>query len=657
MMLPHYSTEHATLYLGDCIEVMRTLPDASIDAVVTDPPYSLEFMGAAWDRHENEDAAFGYYLSGLIDGEGHFRVDRDGRRCEFALKMRDDDEWILRRALAFIGHGRITHEPRSAPSNPTASLIIDTKDGVAALCSLLLRYPLRAKKLRDFIVWAEAVDEWLTMERGNRWHGAADRTRLRVLSERLRTGRSYSEVAWSGNGFQDWCRQWAAECLRILKPGGHLLAFGGTRTFHRLAAGIEDAGFEIRDSIAWLYGSGFPKSLDVSKAIDKARVEDREPVRIVCRAIRAAMDARGLSSRDLVEHFDGCHPRLVDHWAARDTDSQPALPKWEQWETLRNLLDPEGLAAHDAEVWRLNGRKGAPGDVWQAAEVVGTARGVDTTASRLGFAGATYGGTSASREFDLKAASDQATAWQGWGTALKPAFEPIIVARKPLVGTVAANVLAHGTGALHIDANRVPMTDEDAAAIERMGGYGRSGSPAPDGPALMGPAIRTGAKAHAAGRWPANVILDLSQAEALDAQTAGMRAGTPSTGGTGSASGILGYHGGGSGYAGASAGGYGETEGGASRFFYTAKASSAERPSADGVQHPTVKPLDLMKWLVRLVTPPGGTVLEPFAGSGTTVEAALTEGFHCIAIEREATYMPLIEARMRRPMQGSLFDL
>jgi DNA modification methylase len=121
-----------------------------------------------------------------------------------------------------------------------------------------------------------------------------------------------------------------AEVLRVLKPGGHLLAFAGTRTQHRMAVRIEDAGFEIRDMIAWVYGSGFPKSLDVSKAIDKRRTEDLEPVRRICRVIRAAMDARGLKSRHLVDHFDGCHPRLIDHWAARDTDSQPSLPTWEQ---------------------------------------------------------------------------------------------------------------------------------------------------------------------------------------------------------------------------------------------------------------------------------------------------------------------------------------
>lgn len=200
---------------SDCIVAMRDMPDASVDAVVCDPPYSLDFMGKAWDKHEDEDAGFGYYLSGLIDGEGYFRVDTKARRCEFAMKLRDDDVWILERARAFIGHGRIVKEPAREGSAPQARLIVDTKDGVGALCSILMRYPLRAKKLRDFLTWAEAVDEWLSMPRGNRWHGPADRARLHELGARLKSGRAYSEVAWSGSGFQDWCREWATEALRV----------------------------------------------------------------------------------------------------------------------------------------------------------------------------------------------------------------------------------------------------------------------------------------------------------------------------------------------------------------------------------------------------------------------------------------------------------
>lgn len=340
--------------------------------------------------------------------------------------------------------------------------------------------------------------------------------------------------------FQEWCTEWATECLRILKPGGHLLSFGGSRTWHRLAAAVEDAGFEIRDSIAWLYGSGFPKSHDVSKAIDKAAEAERQVI----------------------------GPNLTRHGGGTGT------------------LHGGGIGAE-----------------------VGT---ITTPAT------------------------DAARQWQGWGTALKPGFEPIVVGRKPLAGTVAANVLEHGTGALNIDACRIEGIPDNARA--NKGGYlGYHGGDRPDKP-------YTGE----AGRWPTNVVLDDATAAELDEQTAGTRASKPSkTGSSGTARGDV----------------YGglpreydvisrDDVGGASRFFpvfrYEAKADAAERPRVNGISHATVKPLALMRWLVRLVTQPGGTVLDPFAGSGTTVEACLIEGFQCIAIEREADYLPLIEARIAR---------
>lgn len=354
------------------------------------------------------------------------------------------------------------------------------------------------------------------------------------------------------------------EVMRVLKPGGHVVAFSGTRTYHRLAVAIEDAGFEIRDQLAWAYGSGFPKSHDVSKGIDKRRVEDFEPVRRICRVIRAAMDAKGLKSRHLVQYFDGCHPRLIDHWAARDTDSQPSLPTLEQWEVLRDVL---GLGAeHDGEVRRLNERKGEFGGDWHAREITGE---VAEWSDR-----SNYEMTSRDGLRRDVASSQAARDWQGWGTALKPAWEPIVFARKPLVGTVAANVLSYGTGAINIDGTR-------------NGGDG--------------------------GRWPANILHDGS-ADVVGAFPA-----------DGSES--------------------------AARFFYSAKADAHDRI---GSKHPTIKPVDLMQWLCRLVTPKGGVVLDPFAGSGTTGEAAWREGFRAILVEMEEEFCEDIRRRLHlaeRPTQ------
>jgi len=344
------------------------------------------------------------------------------------------------------------------------------------------------------------------------------------------------------------------ECLRVLKPGGHLLAFGGSRTYHRLAVAVEDAGFEIRDQIMWVYGSGFPKSLDVSKAIDRKR-DDREDVLRVTGEIARLRDIAGLSNRDLDDAFG--FAGMAGHWTT--TKSQPTVPTVEQWAVLRDMLNPgEWL---DAEVWRLNGRKGQPGEAWVEREVVGK---YETDMGGLG--GERLGTTGG----DITAAATPAAQqWQGWGTALKPAHEPIVMARKPLPGTVAENVLKHNTGALNIDGSRFSENN----------------------------------------RWPANLIHDGSE-EAT------------------------------------------QNMGDAARYFYCAKASKRDRNEgleemplltggeatnrADGSAgvnnpragagrtggnrntHPTVKPTDLMRYLVRLVTPPGGTVLDPFAGSGST---------------------------------------
>ena len=353
--------------------------------------------------------------------------------------------------------------------------------------------------------------------------------------------------------FELWCAKWAAECLRILKPGGHLLAFGGTRTWHRLAAGIEDAGFEIRDSLAWLYGSGFPKSLDVSKAIDKAAGATREVVS---------------EGKPVKRMIPGADQNRTGSWI------------------------------------KDSGREFVP--------------------------------------TETAPATDAAREWEGWGTALKPAFEPVVVARKPLgEKTVAANVLTHGTGALNIDATRIgseggtkAVDFGETAGTMYGGGKGKPRN-----------AIGT---LDGRGRWPANVALDESQAAALDAQTGTL----VSNGGKGrhkikSTESLNDNRVAYGDYAPTESTVYGDS-GGASRFFYVAKAPKSERPVVDGTAHPTVKPLALMRWLCRLVTPPGGIVVDPFAGSGTTLEAAYLEGFESIGVEMTPEYWPLIAARIER---------
>jgi site-specific DNA-methyltransferase (adenine-specific) len=321
-------------------------------------------------------------------------------------------------------------------------------------------------------------------------------------------GLSFMGKAWDYDmpGADVW-----REVLRVLKPGGHLLAFAGTRTQHRMAVQIEDAGFEIRDMIAWVYGSGFPKSLDVSKAIDKAAGAEREVV--------GSYTVTGTAAK-------GQH----------------------------------------------KGRAAASADQGSAA---GCAKALDITAP----------------------ATPAAQRWSGWGTALKPALEPITVARKPLVGTVAANVLEHGTGAINVDGCRVGTST---------------------------------------GRWPANLIHDGSD------EVVGLFPDARSSCGGGNR--IAGESWFGNGADGGRSQQYYDS-GSAARFFYCAKASKADRGEGNG--HPTVKPTELMRYLCRLVTPPGGVVLDPFMGSGSTGKAAVLEGFRFIGIEREEEYLEIARQRVQ----------
>lgn len=355
-----------------------------------------------------------------------------------------------------------------------------------------------------------------------------------------------------------------AEALRVAKPGAHLLAFGGTRTYHRLACAIEDAGWEIRDCVMWVYGSGFPKSHDVSKAIDKAAGAEREVV---------GETKRGAQSES-------------------------------------------------------TGRYGAWGD------------GITPTAP----------------------ATESARQWSGWGTALKPAWEPIIVARKPLDGTVAANVLKYGTGAINVDGCRV-----GTELVVSLKGLGQNANMNDDNWKGIG---SRPASTVSVGRWPANLIHDGSdEVVGLFPQTGvSSGGGGHKKHGIGSGNGIYGVYG----HRDCPANvGLGDS-GSAARFFYCSKASKADRDEGlegfDAVRrtdgratehhvpnlrtteranhHPTVKPTALMRYLCRLVTPPNGIILDPFMGSGSTGKAAMLEGFRFIGIEREAEYLEIARARI-----------
>lgn len=566
---------------GDCIEAMREMPAASVDAIVTDPPYGLEFMGKEWDR---------------LDSRAYLRTRVDGRT-----------------------------NPMEGKSTVTVP-----------------------------------------------------------------------EAYVGGRRAQAWHEAWATEALRVLRPGGHLLAFGGTRTYHRLVCAIEDAGFEIRDTIAWMYGQGFPKSMNVGCRCGEGEPASEHDMRDVPdEDVSAPGGASGGQRSVLLAGLpQPGTPSIGSVPAARGAGGAERL-----LEGRCDVLAEGGQLSSDqvrqgAAVGVANGARGrlcdgAPpahgADGWSAADASGS--------------GASSGPRSAEqRSVESRTVADQPGSQDGggWplcpgcgkpaaglGTALKPAFEPIVVARKPLAGTVAGNVLVHGTGALNVDGCRIASADEPqpfGSPRTSVGGI-MNGTDVP----------RQHYEAHTAGRWPANVALDPEAAALLDRQTGELTSGTAIGGLHRRSNRDANCYGR---FAGERTEGdvtYGD-KGGASRFFYCAKTSSAERNAGlDGFEaaqrdgqsawaglcnvcgcrmmlygkptcghddfvwvtgkptknvHPTVKPIALMRWLVRLVTPPGGTVLDPFAGSGTTGCAAALEGFEFVGIEREPEYAVIARARI-----------
>jgi DNA modification methylase len=375
--------------------------------------------------------------------------------------------------------------------------------------------------------------------------------------------------SWDSTGIANSVEMWS-EALRVLKPGGHLIAFSGSRTYHRMAVAIEDAGFEIRDQIMWVYGSGFPKSLDISKAIDKTAGAER---------VNGKLKFRGGTQLGVIND--------------------------DSWE---------------------------PKDVYESEPV-----------------------------------SDLAKQWAGWGTALKPAHEPMVLARKPIVGTVANNVLTYGVGGLNIDGSRVAgKLEGDPNRFAKTDGGNFVMGGLPDAPVV-----------RSEGRFPANFIHDGSdEVVELFPESKGMA--TQKSGAN------INIYGGNS--LNESATTFPEVRqgfndnGSAARFFYCAKTSKADRnegldefekkakifngqsdkpagnakgsvedkfstlPSANN--HPTVKPTDLMRYLVRLITPPQGIVLDPFMGSGSTGKACAYEGFDFIGIDQSAEYVEIARARI-----------
>ena len=451
------------IYQGDCIEELKKLPDNSVDAIITDPPYGLEFMGKDWDKFKNAEN---------------------------------------------IGGG--TMENRNTP------------------------YQRGEKTPPAYYIW--------TLEQKNE--------------------------------FQIFSMNWAKECLRVLKPGGFLLSFGGTRTYHRMTCGIEDAGFEIRDCIMWIYGSGFPKSLNIGKQIDKIQGNEREVV--------------------FKNPYADGHIRKATGNISDANDNVKFLSEYKLENGLRK-------------------------------ETKGTSE------------------------------------WEGWGTALKPAVEPIVVARKPLSEkNVALNVLKWGTGGINIDECRIGSEPIRSSGDKKSMQIWKE----QDGRKNKDLDLIENTPHWNQGRFPANIILDEEAGQMLDEQSGMCKTGNINNNLVGFRKGCL----------------YGDSKmiiknyktdnpTGASRFFYCAKASKSERNNGceeleeqervrQGLEgehnntfsknnHPTVKPIKLMEYLIKLVSKENAVILDPFLGSGTTAIACLKTNRKFIGIEKESDYVKIAEARIK----------
>lgn len=538
---------------GDVLDWLRAMPDASADAILCDPPYGLEFMGREWDGADGFRRTLNKVDAGRENVSG--RASRTGP--EYKTRARQQT------GAGFSKPG-IGERDTSWPSFTGGEF-----GGSNPTCANCGGRARGQKKCSC------GAPDW-------RVNGAApvgQRAQMRT--------------------FQDWCEAWATEALRVLRPGAPVLAFGGTRTFHRLAVGLEDAGFEIRDTLMWLYGQGFPKSLDVSKAIDKEA---------------------GAERTEIVGEKNG-HEEFVD----RD-DAHAAGGRSEGW-----------------------------GRPWKDD--------LDAVAKS---------------HMRLAPATPAAVAWDRYGTALKPAWEPIMLARKPLDGTVAHNCQAHGVGGLAIDACRV---DADA----RPPLVSRSNHKSDWQGACLGPGLAgsIGVGETDTGRWPANVLTDGSD-EVVDlfpdapGQIANISFGQERR----KNQACYGAMKRGSGEASAQSARRVDA-GSAVRFFYAAKASGDDRwlfcrtcgaavPASQRkahlhgveprevshiVQHPTVKPLSLTEYLARLTLPPdtgrARRILVPFAGTGSEMVGALRAGWdEVLGCEQDADYAAMARARCATPVQA-----
>lgn len=563
----------------DCLEGLKQLDDNSIDAIVTDPPYGLEFMGKEWDKFEPKRLTQRW-----AGTERKLIGDGSGKGGDFGE--------------------RFNEMPQSIPKKNK-----------------------RCKKCGHYFFSGTPckceTPEW---ELDNQYV----------------------------NAFQDFCYTWAVEALRVLKPGGHLLSFGGSRTYHRMACGIEDAGFEIRDQIMWVYGSGFPKSLDIGKVIDKRKI-GIEKIEEFAKFIREKRESMNISKTQADDYI--CGGSTMYSFFEGRKDKPLYFPNSEHYKKMKELFNLDSI--------------------WDTFVLETNEKIISTKEGSFGYQKNVERWTKEQKITEPN--SPEAKEWEGWGTALKPAHEPIVLTRKPLSErTVAENVLKWGTGGLNIDECRIGMHERtyglkggenlnklsrpngnDSEVAKGCGAYGQGAKQ-----------ITIGEKT-VQGRFPANFIHDGSpEVTELFPNNNSPKTYIRST----EAHGNIDWN---PKMKDTEQFGFGDS-GSAARFFYCAKASKEERDmGCEGIiekempygssgggmpsgndnpkktfmrnNHPTVKPIVLMEYLVKLITKEKQLVLDPFIGSGTTALSCMITNRNFIGFEISKEYCDIAQRRMQSP--------
>ena len=407
---------------------------------------------------------------------------------------------------------------------------------------------------------------------------------------------NFMNKSWDNSGIAFQKETWR-KCHDTLKSGGYMLVFGGSRTFHRIACAIEDAGFEIRDTIMWLYGSGFPKSMDISKQIDK---RGGKSTSWFGEYLKNVLKERNMTQSDLSKHFlskNGGITDCVHNWVEGKN-----IPTVKQFNKICEILDLPFEKMKEAE-----------------REVIGKKEYTD---NKNIMSVSNYNGERIHLDITIPS-TDLAKQWDGWGTNLKPSFEPIIVARKPLKDSLVNNIIENGVGGINIDECRVELNGDKKT---RSGCKTREDNISH----LKFRANQVNKEDNSKGRFPSNTILTYDDSDFDEV-----------------------------------CGGLGD-EGSASRYFYCAKTSKRDRneglSSNNKNIHPTVKPTSLMQYLIRLVTPKGGTVLDPFNGSGSTGKACMYENadrnanYKYIGVELTEEYLPISKARIEFAEKNPIMD-